>query len=149
MDRWFEEKEKKMEGRFDEMSDRFDKMEKMMDRRFDETEEKMDKRFKYLNRCFDEQECSFRDLQVQLENAAAITMIGRLHRMHQPINFIKVKILKDAGYPKIFEWAPHPQAPKNMKSTYILGQTAKGVFEPGWEEKSDLQSMYSTADSII
>lgn len=58
--------------------------------------------------------------------------------MHQPINLIKV--LKPAGHNR-FAWTSHPQVPKHLRNTYVLGQRAKGVFEPSWEKKSDEQSM--------
>ena len=120
MDRCCEEKEKKTEGRFYDMKDRFDKMERVMDRRFDEEEGKMRERFNCVNCCLDEQECSFRDFRVQIENATVITIKCRLRRFH-PINLIKVQILHDAEYSKTFEWASHPEGPKHMASTYILG----------------------------
>lgn len=107
-----------------------------MDGRFKE----MDGRFQKVDRRFDKQESEIRDVKVQLENAAAITRNGRLHRMHQPINLIKV--LKPGGDPNKFVWTSHPQVPKHMKNIYTLGQRAKGIFEPSWDGKPNEQSMY-------
>ena len=92
-----------------------------------------------FDRRFDKQDDMIRDIRVQLENAAAITKNGRLRRMHQPINLIKV--LKPTSNPNNFVWTSHPQVPKHMKNTYIMGQRAKGVFETGWEGKSSHESM--------
>lgn len=123
----FRDVEKKMDGRFQEV-------EKKMDRRFQEVDgrfEEMDGRFQEVDRRFDKQESEIRDIKVQLENAAAITRNGRLSRMHQPINLTKV--LKPTNDPHKFVWASHPQVPKHMKDIYILGQRAKGIFEPRWD----------------
>jgi hypothetical protein len=132
----FREVEKKMD-------ERFQKVEKKMDGRFEEVE----KRFQAVDRRFDKQENEIRDVKVQLENAAAITRNGRLRRMHQPINLIKVLKLTDEF--NNFVWTSHPQVPKHMKNTYILGQRAKGVFEPSWEGKPNQQSMYLMARCFI
>lgn len=67
--------------------------------------------------------------------------------MHQPISLIKV--FKPTGDPNEFVWASHPQVPKHMKSTYILGQQAKGIFEPSWEEKPNEQSTYLMARCFV
>ena len=141
MDGRFEEVEKKMDerfkqvdGRFKQVDGRFEELEKKMDGRFEEVE----KSFQKVDRRFDKQEGEIRAVKVQLENAAAITRNGRLRRMHQPINLIK--LLKPAGDPNNFVWTSHPQVPKHMKNTYILGQRAKGVFEPSWEGKPNQQS---------
>ena len=107
----------------------------------------MDERFKQVDGRFDKQEVEIRDVKVQLENAAAITRNGRLRRMHQPINLIKV--LKPAGDPNMFVWTSHPQVPKHMKNTFIMGQRAKGVFESSWEGKPNQQSMYLMARCFI
>ena len=144
----FREVEKKMDERFQKVDRRFEEAEKKMDerfqkvdRRFEEVEKKMDERFQEVDRHFDKQEGEIRDVKVQLENAAAITRNGRLRRMHQPINLIKVL--------NNFVWTSHPQVPKHMKNTYILGQRAKGVFEPSWEGKPNQQSMYLMARCFI
>ena len=134
-------------SQFKEVDERFKEVEKKMDGRFKEMEKKMDGRFKEVDRRFDQQESEIRNIRVQLENAAAITRNGRLRRMHQPINLIKV--LKPAGDPNKFVWASHPQVPKHIKNTYILGQRAKGVFEPSWEGKPNEQSMYLIARCFI
>lgn len=128
-----------MNGRFEEVDGRFEEVNE----RFEKLEKKMDGRFQEVDRRFDKQDSAFRDVKVQLENAAAITRNGRLRRMHQPINLIKV--LKPADDLNKFVWTSHPQVPKHMKNTYILGQQAKGVFEPSWEGKPDQQSMYLIA----
>ena len=148
----FREVEKKMDGRFEEVEKkidgRFKEVEKKMDGRFKEVEKKMNERFdevkerlQNVDRHFDMQESEIRDVKVQLENTAAITRNGRLRRMHQPINLIKV--LKPRGDPNKFVWASHPQVPRHMKNTYTLGQRAKGIFEPSWEGKPNEQSMYN------
>ena len=62
-----------------------------MDGRFKEVNERLQK----VGRRFDIQESEIRDVKAQLENAAVITRNGRLRRMHQPINIIKV--LKPGG----------------------------------------------------
>ena len=111
-------------------------MEKKMDGRFKE----VDERFQKIDHRFDTQESEIRDVKIQLENAAAITRNGRLRRMHQPINLIKV--LKPGSDHHKFVWASHPQVPKHMKNTYTLGQQAKGIFEPSLEGKSNQQSTY-------
>jgi hypothetical protein len=143
----FREVEKKMDGRFEEvekkMDGRFEEVEKKMDGRFEE----VDRRFQNVDRRFDKQESEIRDIKAQLENTAAVTRNGHLRRMHQPINLIKV--LKLAGDPNRFVWASHPQVPKHMKDTYILGQRAKGIFEPSWEEKSTKQSTYLMARCFV
>jgi tetrahydromethanopterin S-methyltransferase subunit G len=136
VDKRFKEVEKKMDGRFAEV-------EKKMDGRFAEVDtqfQKVDGRFAEIDRRFDKQEGEIRDIKAQLENATAITKNGRLHRMHQPINLIKV--LKPVSVPNKFVWTSHPQVPKHIKNTYILGQQAKGIFEPSWEGKSNQQSTY-------
>lgn len=115
-----------MDGRFKEVDGRF---------------KEVNKQFQKVDRRFDMQESEIRDVKVQLENAAAITRNGRLRRMHQPINLIKV--LKPGGDHHKFVWASHPQVPKHMKNTYTLGQRAKGIFEPSWDGKPNGQSMYS------
>ena len=135
----FEQLEKKMDERFEQVDERF----KQVDERF----KQVDERFKQVDERFDKVDCRFDDIKVQLENAAAITRNGRLRRMHQPINLIKV--LKPAGDPNNFIWTSHPQVPKHMKNTYILGQQAKGVFGPSWEGKSNQQSMYLMARCFI
>ena len=140
MDRRFEEVEKKMDRRFEEV-------ENKMDRRFEEVENKMDRRFKQVDRRFEVVNRRLDDVTVQLENAAAITRNGRLRRMHQPINLIKV--LKPTNDPDRFMWDSHPSVPKHMKNTYILGQRAKGIFEPSWEGKSTEQSMYLMARCLV
>jgi len=158
MDRRFEEVENKMDRRFEEVDRRFEELENKMDRRFEEVdrrfeevdrrfeelENKMDRRFEELenkmDRRFEEVDRRFDDVTVQLENAAAITRNGHLRRMHQPINLIKV--LKPTGNPNRFVWGSHPQVPKHMKNTYVLGQRAKGIFEPSWGGKPTEQSMY-------
>ena len=154
MDGRFEEVEKKMDERFKQVDGRFEEVEKKMDERFkqvdgrfEEVEKKMDECFQKVDRRFDKQEGEIRDVKVQLENAAAITRNGRLRRMHQSINLIKV--LKPADDPNNFAWTSHPQVPKHMKNTYILGQRAKGVFEPSWEGKPDQQSMCLMAPCFI
>ena len=134
-------------SQFKEVDERFKEVEKKIDGRFKEVEKKMDGRFEEVDRRFDQQESEIRDIRVQLENAAAITRNGRLRRMHQPINLIKV--LKPAGSPNKFVWASHPQVPKHIKNAYILGQRAKGVFEPSWEGKPNEQSMYLIARCFI
>ena len=143
MDGRFEEMEKKMDGRFEMVDKRFEELGKKMDGRFEEVNkrfEEVEKRFQKVDHRFDKQDCQIRDIKVQLENAAAITRNGHLRRMHQPINLIKV--LKPAGDLNSFMWTSHPQVPKHMKNTYILGQRAKGVFEPSWERKPNQQSTY-------
>ena len=139
----FREVEKKMDGRFEEMEKkmdgRFGEMEKKMDGRF----KQVDERFQNVDRRFDKLESEIRDIKVQFENAAAITRNGRLRRMHQPLNLIKV--LKPADNPNNSKWTSHPSVPKHMKNTYILGQRAKGLFEPSWEGKPFQQSMYLMA----
>ena len=135
----FEEFERKMDGRFEEVNKRFEKV--------DERFEKVDERFQEVHRRFDRQGSEIRDIKVQLENAAAITRNGRLRRMHQPINLIKV--LKPADNPNEFVWTSHPQIPKHMKNIYILGQRAKGVFETGWDGKPNEQSMCLIARCFI
>ncbi|MCJ1473144.1 hypothetical protein MMC13_001795 [Lambiella insularis] len=133
----FRDMEKKMDRRFEEMEIKIVGVEKKMDRRFEEVEIKivgvenrMDQQFKQVDR-------RFNDIHVLLENTAAITRNGHLRRMHQPINLIKV--LKPTSDPNRFVWDSHPQVPKHMKSTYNLGQRAKGIFEPSWEGKSTQQ----------
>ena len=138
-----DERFKQVDERFKQVDERFKEMEQKMDRRFNE----VDERFKEIDRRFDKQDSEIRDIRVQLENAAAITRNGRLRRMHQPINLIK--ILKPAGGPNKFVWASHPQVPKHMKNIYLLGQRAKGVFEPSWEGKQNEQSMYLIARYFI
>ncbi|KAL9124215.1 MAG: hypothetical protein Q9217_006434 [Psora testacea] len=130
----FEELEKKMDGRFEEL-------EKKMDGRFEEVEKKIDGRFQEVDRRFDKQEGDIRDIKVQLENSAAITRNGRLSRMHQPINLIKV--LRPTNDPNKFVWASHPQVPKHVKGVYILGQRAKGIFEPRWDRTSNEQKLHA------
>lgn len=100
----------------------------------------MDGRLKEMDERIQNIESEIRDIKVQLENAAAIARNGRLSRMHQTINLIKVLI--PGGYDNKFVWAAHPQAPKHMKNTCILGQRAKGIFEPSWDGKTNAQSMY-------
>lgn len=119
------EMEKKMDGRFKEVDGRFEEMNKL---------------FQKIDRRFDRLESEIRDIKVQIENAAAVTRNGRLRRMHQSINLIKV--LKPGDKPNNFVWASHPRVPKHMKDTYILGQHAKGIFEPSWDGKPDKQSMH-------
>ncbi|KAI9808023.1 MAG: hypothetical protein M1827_007548 [Pycnora praestabilis] len=140
----FREVEKKMDGRFEEvekkMDGRFEEVEKKMGGRFEEVDgsfKEVNERLQKVGRRFDMQESEIRDVKVQLENAAAITRNGRLRRMHQPINLIKV--LKPGGDHSKFVWASHPQVPKHMKNTYTLGQRAKGIFEPSWDGKSNEQ----------
>lgn len=89
-----------------------------------------------VERNFREQK-ELRDIKVQVENAAAITRNSRIDRMHQPINLIKV--LKNDGV-----WDSHPLMPKHINGIYILGQRAKGQFEPSWEGKPIKQSKSST-----
>ena len=137
------EVERRMDGRFEEVSCRFQELEKKMDERFEE----VDRRFQKVDRRFDKLEGELRDLRVQVENAAAFTRNGRLRQMHQPINLIRV--LKPTDDPNKFIWTSHPQVPKHMKSTYILGQRAKGIFESGWQGKTNQQSMYSVAGHVI
>ncbi len=79
-------------------------------------------------------------ISVQYKNHAAFFKNERLRMMLQPINPIKVP--KPGDDPKKFVWTSHPQVPKHMKSTYILGQRAKGIFEPRWDGKSDEESKY-------
>ncbi|KAL8896777.1 MAG: hypothetical protein Q9207_007540 [Kuettlingeria erythrocarpa] len=153
MDGRFQEMEKKMDGRFQEMEKkmdgRFQEMEKKMDGRFQEMEKKTDGRFQEVEKKIDKQGSEIRDVKVQLDNAAAVTRNGRLRRMHQPINLIKV--LKPTGDPRKFDWTSHPQVPKHMKSAYILGQQAKGVFETSWEGKPNEQkarAMQKALDTI-
>ena len=134
MDGRFKEFEKKMDGRFKEVDERFKEAEKKMDERFREVNE----RFQNIDRRLDMQESDIRNIKAQLDNAEAITRNGRLRRMHQSINLIKV--LKPGRDHHTFVWASHPQVPKHMKNTYTLGQRAKGIFEPSWDGKS---SMYS------
>ena len=133
MDGRFKEGEEKMDGRFKAVDGNF----KVVDGNF----KMVNERFQKVDRRFDMQESEIRDVKVQLENAAAITRNGRLRRMHQPINLIKV--LKPGGDHHKLVWASHPQVPKHMKNTYTLGQRAKGIFEPSWDGKSNEQSMYS------
>ena len=150
MDGRFVEFEKKMDGRFEEVDRRFEEVNRrfeVVDGRFEELEKKMDRRFQEVDRRFDQQEGAIRDLTVQVENAAAVTRNGRLRRLHQPINLIK--LLKPTDDPNKFVWTSHPQVPKHMKNTYILGQQAKGVFDPSWEKKSNQQSTYLTAGSFF
>jgi len=151
IDRRHEEVENKMDRRFEEvenkMDRRFEEVEKKMDRRFEEVEKKMDRRFEEVDRRFEKVDRRFNDIHILLENTAAITRNGHLRRMHQPINLIKV--LKPAGDPNKFVWASYPQVPKHMKNTYILGQRAKGIFEPSWEGKSSEQSMYLMARCYV
>ena len=132
------------------ITSQFREMEKKIDGRFEEVEKKIDGRFQKVDRRFDTQEgeildiksdirdvkSEIRDIKVQLENAAAITRNGRLRRMHQPINLIKVLKLSSGHQ---FVWASHPQVPKHMKNVYLLGQRAKGIFD----EKPKEPSMYS------
>lgn len=151
MDGRFEEVEKKIDGRskevdgrFKEVDGRFEDLEKKMDGRFKEVDggfKQVDGRFKLVDERFNQVDEELRDVKAQLENAAAYTRNGRLRRMHQPINLIKV--LKPGSDHRKFVWASHPQVPKHMKNTYTLGQRAKGIFEPSWDEKSNEQSMRS------
>jgi len=139
MDGRFEEMEKRIDGRFQEVNGRFEEVNE----RFEEVNERFEEvneRFREVDRRFDKQDVAIRDVKVQLENAAAITRNGRLRRMHQPINLIRV--LKPADDPDTFVWTSHPQVPKHLKNAYLLAQRAKGVFEPSWEGKSNLQSTY-------
>ena len=136
----FREVEKKMDGRFEEV-------EKKMDGRFEEVEKKMDGRFEEVDGRFQKQESEIQDvkaqlenLAVQFENSAATTRNGRLRRMHQPINLIKVPKPTNDLYK--FVWASHPQVPKHVKGVYILGQRAKGIFEPSLDRTPNEQSMY-------
>ncbi len=151
MDGRFEEVENKMDQRFEEvenkMDRRFEEVENKMDRRFEEVENKMDRQFKQVDGRFEEVDRQFRDINALLENAAAITRNGHLRRMHQPINLIKV--LKPTGDTNGFVWASHPEVPKHIKNTYILGQRAKGIFEPSWEGKPTEQSMCLMARCFV
>ena len=120
------------------------KMEKKMDGRFKEVDgrfEEVNKQFQRVDHRLNVQEVEMRNIKILLENAAAITRNGRLRRMHQPINLIKV--LKPGRDHHTFVWDSHPQVPKHMKDTYNLGQRAKGIFEPSWNGKSKGHSMYS------
>ncbi|KAL8644825.1 MAG: hypothetical protein Q9210_007052 [Variospora velana] len=119
----FREVEKKMDGRFEEMDGRFEEMEKKMDERF----EQIDRRFEQIDRRFDKQDGEIRDVKVQLENAAAITRNGRLRRMHQPVNLIKV--LKPAGDRNNFVWTSHPQVPKHMKKAQVKQKALQTISE--------------------
>ena len=101
------------------MDERFEQMDKKMDERFEQVDKKMDERFKQVDERFDKQDGVIQGIQVQLENARAITRNGRLRRMHQPINLIKV--LKPTRDPKKSVWTSHPKVPKHMKDTYSLG----------------------------
>lgn len=130
------EVEKKMDGRFEEVDGRFGEMEKKMDGRF----EKVDERFQKVDD-------DIRDIKAHLSNAAAITRNGRIRRMHEPIHLIKV--LKPTADPDKFVWASHSQVPKHMKNIYILGQRAKGIFEPSWDRTSNEQSMYLKATPLL
>ena len=150
----FREVEKRWDERFKQgfkqVDERFEQLEKKMDERFEQVDErfkKVDERFEKVDHRFDKVDSEFRDMKVQLENAAAITRNGRLRRMHQPINLIKV--LKPAGDPNNFVWTSHPQVPKHMKNTYILGQQAKGIFGPSWQGKPNQQSMYLMSRCFI
>lgn len=93
------------------IASQFREVEKKMDGRFEEVEKKMGGRCVEVDRRFDKQESEIRDIKAQLENATAITKNGRLYRMHQPINLIKV--LKPVGEPNKFVWTSHPQVPKH------------------------------------
>lgn len=128
-----------MDGRFDEVDGWFEELKKKMDGRFEEMEKRMDGRFKEMEKKMDRHESQIRDVKAELENAAAITQNQRISQMHQPINLIKV--LKSTDDPSKFVWASHAQFPKHMKSIYILGQRAKGIFEPRWDGTPDEQSM--------
>ncbi len=139
----FREVEKQVDERFKQVDERF----KQVGRRFEELEMKMDGRFKQVYGLFDKQGGEILDVKVQLENAAAIARNGRLCRMHQSINLIKV--LKPAGDPNLFVWTPHAQVSKHMKNPYILGQRAQGIFEPSWERKPNQQRMYLMACCFI
>lgn len=152
MDGRLEGLEKRMDGRFEQVDRRFkevnhhfEDLEKRMNERFEQVDrrfEEVDRRFEQVDRRFDKQDSEIRDIKVQLENAAAITRNGRLRRMHQPLNLIRV--LKPTGHLDKFVWASHPQVPKHTKDVYTLGQRAKGVFELGWEGKPREQSMSMT-----
>ncbi|KAL2040405.1 hypothetical protein N7G274_006848 [Stereocaulon virgatum] len=133
--------EKKIEEVEKKMDRRFEEVEKKMDRRFEEVEKKMDRRFEEVEKKIDKQEGEIRDIKVQVENAAAITRNGRLRRMHQPINLIKV--LKPTADLNEFVWTSHPQVPKHIKNVYILGQRAKGIFEPSWDKTPNEQKPYA------
>ena len=134
----FEEMEKSIDRRFAGVDRRFEAVE----RRIDSLEEKMDRRFDQVDRRFDQVDRRFQDIQVQLDNAAALTKNGRLRRMHQPINLIK-KLRPSAGDFNKLVWASHPQVPKHMRGLFALGQRAKGDFDPSWDGKSKGQSMCS------
>ncbi|KAL8983069.1 MAG: hypothetical protein Q9177_005087 [Variospora cf. flavescens] len=145
----FREVEKKMDGRFKQVDGRFEEFEMKMNERFKQVDrrfEQVDRRFEQIDRRFDKQDDQIRDIKVQLENAAAFTRNGRLRRMHQPINLIKV--LKLAGDRNNLVWTSHPQVPKHMKNTYILGQQAKGVFEPSWEAKPNQEKAQAKQEAL-
>jgi methyl-accepting chemotaxis protein len=114
--------EKEMDGRFN------------VDERFEKVYEEKDEQFDKMDEHFDTMDDSFESMIARLDNAAAVTKDERLGMMYQ-------QDLKPSGDPK-FVWASHPQVPKHMKDAYILGQRAKGIFEPSWDGKSNEQSMY-------
>lgn len=123
------------------MDRRFEELGGGIDGRFEELEQRMDERFQKVDRRLDEQASEIREIRFQLENAASITRNGRLRRMHQPINLIKV--LKPSSDRHKLVWDSHPQVPKHMKNAYSLGQRAKGEFDSRWDGTSNEKSMYS------
>lgn len=90
-----------------------------MDGGFKEIEKMMNERFWKVNLRFDKVESEIRDFKVHLENAVAITRNGRLVRMHQPINLIRVR--QPGRDPNTLVWASHPKVPKHMKKIYTFG----------------------------
>ncbi|WEW56324.1 hypothetical protein PRK78_001767 [Emydomyces testavorans] len=130
-DERFEEMENKLDEQFEEMEnkmgERFEDMENKLDEQFEEIENNIDKQFEKVDEQLFEVQSELRDVTIELANAKAITRNGRLRRMHQPINLIKV-FRPIAGSNK-FAWQSHPKVPKHMKGVFYLGQRAKGEFE--------------------
>ncbi|WEW54672.1 hypothetical protein PRK78_000094 [Emydomyces testavorans] len=98
-------------GQFEQVNERFEQVNEQFER--------VDARFEQIN---DE----IRAIRVELANSQAIYKNGRLHRLHQPINLIKM--LKPVADSDKFVWVSHPQVPKHMKGLFYLGQQAKGEF---------------------
>ncbi|KAL9048927.1 MAG: hypothetical protein Q9162_007478 [Coniocarpon cinnabarinum] len=136
VDKRFEEFQKDMDKRFHAVDVRFDKLEKSVDVRFNELEKKMDARFLTFERKMDERfhavdrrfkkiEGEMHDIKGHITNSTAIAANRHLRRMHKPINVVKVR--QPTADPNEFVYTAHGSFPKNVKSIYALGQTAKGV----------------------
>ena len=144
----FHEVKKKMSEHFEELKNKMNRQFKKVNRHFEEWEKKTNRHFKKVNEHFKEmneqfqkQESKIQNVQIQLENAAAIIKNSCLHQMHQSINLIKV--FKCGSDLNSFMWVSHSQVLKHMKSIYTLNQQAKDIFEFSWKKKPNEQSKYS------